>query len=96
MSDTKTETVPVSVRLPADLVNEAARVARENFTSVTALVGQGLRYVIMKDRIAKSAEYAEFLDSLKKEATVDRVLSVAEKAARVPAALGEVWKVDSQ
>ena len=45
----RVQKVPTTVLLPADLKDEAQRVARDNDTTLTALIVQGLRTRMGKD-----------------------------------------------
>jgi hypothetical protein len=87
----KRETLAVSVRLPADLVRTIEEIAHERYTSVTALVGQGLKWIVDMDRVLKSPEFITIALSLDRDGVFDKVLTnakameEAKKAAKATA-----------
>jgi predicted transcriptional regulator len=68
MRDQKTK--PISVRLPADLVDSIERIAKRDFSTVTSIVGRALNLFVEKDRAAAEG-YTAFLTNLERDAALD-------------------------
>jgi len=78
MRDQKTK--PISVRLPADLVDSVERIAKRDFSTVTSIVGRALNLFVEKDRAAAEG-YTAFLANLNQDAALDSALDFLLKSA---------------
>ena len=90
MRDQKTK--PISVRLPADLVDSVETIAKRDFSTVTSIVGRALNLFVEKDRAA-SEGYTAFLANLNQDAALDYLL---QSASEVTAPREAEIKVRSQ
>lgn len=90
MRDQKTK--PISVRLPADLVDSVETIAKRDFSTVTSIVGRALNLFVEKDRAA-SEGYTAFLANLNQDAALDYLL---QSASEVTAPREAEIKVESQ
>ena len=88
-SKPKRATLPLSIRLPAELVRRVEAIAERDITSVTSIVGRALNLFVEKDRAAAeghAAYIAKLTGTLNTDAALETLYAVAEQASN-PAGL---------